>query len=873
MSAPGRYRLEPDSGGDAAVSPSAPGTEPTRPDPDTPSLRERWLRPGWPLAAIFVPFPLWWAMGLSEFACLIFAIPMVVELARRRTITVPRGFGWWLLFLAWVGAGVAVLSVDAVGAVADSNSTRYLTWAYRLSWYLAITVVGVYVVNTRKQLSAVRVTRIVSILFLTVVAGGLLGVVFPHFEFSSLLELILPKSVAETPFINHMIHPSAAQLQDVLGYSSPRPSAPYDYTNIWGLNYAVTLPFFLFAWCGKTAGWRRYVAPFVLVLSAVPVIYSINRGMWAALFVVGLFVAVRAALSGRPAMMGGVILGAIAVVALVSVTSLGGVVQDRLASEGSAQGRTNLGTLSVTSVSATSPIIGLGSTRNVQGNFNTITGGATADCPRCSPPALGTQGQLWLVIFCQGILGLILYLAFFGLTFVRALRLPTPITTMGLSVLVASFVTMPFYNALGTALMVVMIAVALVTREHESTGVRLPTLATYLRPVRQRIGLVAILAIVGLDLGILWQHTQGVSYVATQQMLVPASGRLPSGGYGPMNLDTEAQLLNGTSVSNAVYSATGIRLPPDQQDLRVVALPNSQIINLSFRADTSDHAIQGVAAASQAFLDERQQQLDAERKDEVGLLTKQALGLDTSLRVLDAALSTVDGGDARVPIVETRNTREQRSSLLTRIQQVNYQINRISGTPANAGSYLNVIKVSPKNDVWNVALASGLMLGLLAGACAAMFLERKGTRLRRPEIVLRETGVPVIASLPASRGLGRAIGSPSGLGRTRREQQARGTSAAALTHLSMGVSVYDADLVVALGHDPQLVAIAQYLQHSARQAQPVGATGTSFPRSTAAGVAPRVVVVISRQSRTDELGDLVQNLTRGGHDVVGVVLC
>ncbi len=39
-----------------------------------------------------------------------------------------------------------------------------------------------------------------------------------------------------------------------------------------------------------------------------------------------------------------------------------------------------------------SPLVGLGSTRDVQGNFNTIAGGAT-EMPPMHPPALGTQGQ------------------------------------------------------------------------------------------------------------------------------------------------------------------------------------------------------------------------------------------------------------------------------------------------------------------------------------------------------------------------------------------------------------------------------------------------------------------------------------------------
>ncbi|MGL5829279.1 MAG: hypothetical protein ACRC0L_06890, partial [Angustibacter sp.] len=326
-------------------------------------LASRPRRPGWPLAVMLVPFPLWWAMGISEFICLAMAVPMALYLVRLHRVQVPRGFGLWLLFLLWVVLGVFVLRVSALGAVPDNSSTRYLTWAYRLAWYLTITIVVLYVINTRRELSSQRLARIVSALFLTVVAGGLLGIFAPLFEFPSLLELILPKSISKIQFITKKIHPSAAQLQDVLGYAAPRPSAPYAFTNTWGLNFVCTLPFFIYGWCQRDSGWRRYAAGPILLLAAIPAIYSINRGMWLALVVMALFVAARSAVIGRPGMLLAVLAGGAALVMVVALSSLGAVVTTRLTSDGSEEGRANLGTLAVTSVAATSPFIGLGSTR------------------------------------------------------------------------------------------------------------------------------------------------------------------------------------------------------------------------------------------------------------------------------------------------------------------------------------------------------------------------------------------------------------------------------------------------------------------------------------------------------------------------------
>ena len=54
------------------------------------------------LWAMFVGYPLWWCLGLGAMSWFVFAIPMAWALFRAERIRVPRGFGVWLLFLAWV---------------------------------------------------------------------------------------------------------------------------------------------------------------------------------------------------------------------------------------------------------------------------------------------------------------------------------------------------------------------------------------------------------------------------------------------------------------------------------------------------------------------------------------------------------------------------------------------------------------------------------------------------------------------------------------------------------------------------------------------------------------------------------------------------
>jgi len=860
----------------AAASPSAvqsaPPSAPRRP-------HRRMLPTGWPLSVLFVGYPLWWALGISEFMCMAMGLVMALELVHRRRITVPGGFGWWLLFLAWGVLGVLLLHVDAPGAVADNSGTRYLTFVYRAVWYFTVTVALLYVGNNRDALPTRRLMRIMAAMFLTVTAGGLLGVLAPYFEFTSLAELILshvpllPAKVTGGSFVSHLIHPTAAQLQDVLGYQAPRPAAPFAYTNIWGLNYACFLPFFVVAWCGKDAGWRRYVAPIVLLAGAVPVIYSINRGMWGALVVIAVFIAVRSALMGRPGLLAAVVAGAAALVALLLLSPLGGIVQARFTHSNSNQGRTNLGTLTVESMLHSSPVVGLGSTRNVQGNFNTITGGATADCPRCSPPALGTQGQLWLVVFCQGLVGLLLYLAFFTLTLLRHIRLRSPEAGAALCVLVVGFVTMPVYNSLGVGLMAIMIACGVLWREgRDATAARhattlsgqLPperTLDGYLAPLRRYAPVVVACTLVGALVGGLWQLHRGVDQAALNSILLPAAANYPTVADGPMNMDTEAQLITTPAVLQAVAKATASSKPVDAANLTVTATPNTRVLHIRYVARTASNAVKGVDAATTEYLSARRTQLLARKQAEHDALSKRAAQLDSAVRTVDATLLKVDPPDSpHVTLAMTYTLRQKRAWLVTQIRTVNAQLARVSADPADPGKVIVPSVVATLSDVYLVAVANGVNLGFAAGAVLAAWLYRRGRRLGRTRNVMRATGVPVMAWVRTVDEM------PS-------DDLHRALVAVEVCQPTACLSVDSADPMtaqVARVLDEHAQSVGRNLAGSGMSA--VEQWNTEPVRLSRRGGRPAVLLVASEMARTAEIARFREHLGDVGTDVCGLVL-
>ena len=252
-----------------------------------------------------------------------------------------------------------------------------------------------------------------------------------------------------------------SQRYSVDGTVNPRASAPFAYTNEWGLNYACLLPFFIQGWIRDASRKGRVVGVVILVASLYPVVMTQNRGMWLALVVIGVVLALRSAAFGRLRAVGAIALTALVMVAVALATPVGSAITHRLEHATSNTGRAYLGAMTVDSVAARSPVVGLGSTRNVEGSTYSISGGNTATCGLCTPPALGTQGQFWLIIFTTGIGGALFYLAFLVISLFRSARRDTPMGTIALVVILAHLLTMSVYDAIGIELITLFAAIGL----------------------------------------------------------------------------------------------------------------------------------------------------------------------------------------------------------------------------------------------------------------------------------------------------------------------------------------------------------------------------------------------------------------------------
>lgn len=423
------------------------------------------------MIALLAGFPLWWALGIADFMWYVLAIPMLVQMLAwhrhgSRRLRAPPGFGIWLLFLIAVVAGGAVLTLTAPGTVHSLVSHRALSYLNRTFSYFGVTVLLLYVGNlTEQELPRRRLAWLLGLVAVYTATGGVAGMLAPHLHFSSPALLLLPKSTQANPFIQASMHPGLSQVQNVLGSASGRPKAPFDYTNIWGECLTLLLPWLLAGWWAAGSRRQRLVTVVVLAASFPPLLYSLNRGAWVGAGISVVYLAARLAARGRVALIG--VLGtALVAGALILATPLHSIVTSRLTHGRSDNLRSTLDTLAVRAATA-SPVIGYGDTRQMRGSPTSIAVGPSLKCPTCGQLAVGSTGQLWLLLVCDGFVGASLYLGFFAYGIWSFRRDRTAYGLAGVLVLLLGFAYMFTYDAVPAPLGFTMLAYAMLWRNRE----------------------------------------------------------------------------------------------------------------------------------------------------------------------------------------------------------------------------------------------------------------------------------------------------------------------------------------------------------------------------------------------------------------------
>lgn len=777
------------------------------------SAADRKPNPAWPLTVPLIGLPIWWVLGVWQFMVLAMAIPMGIYLIRQRSIAVPRGFGLWLLWMVWLITGVLVLQVDAPSAVPGFNPNRYVSFLFRYAWYAAATITSLYVVNTRRVLSSQTIIRAVAWLFVWFTAGGMLGLFAPGIDSPSVLQSFLPDAVASNPFVNSLMRIRAAQVQDFLGPPIPRPSAPFFYTNQWGFATAISLPFFVAAWWNR--GWRwRLAAVVVLAAGLFAVVSSLNRGVWVAVIAaVGLAI-VQTVLQGRFKAIAVSIVVILATVVAVLFSPLGEVVAARLDNGDSDEVRGNLAITAVESAASGSPVVGFGSTRDVEGTFSSIAGGATDLCPRCEAPPLGSHGQLWLVTFSAGFVGVLLYVGFIVSQFVRTVRVRSSSAMAASASLLLLVVTLPFYDSIGIPILLGLLGVGLLARE---SRLPLPSLEGMVRPITRHLPLLGIALLLGGLAGQGANLILGVPVSATQRVLVPATELVPIPGVSTSTLDSEAQLVRSEKVITAVAEELDVPNMVVRNGLSVGAEPNTRVLLIKYESDTAETAKLGAETIVATFMLERKSLLEASSQRVQERYTRRELALEALQRSLRESVLATPSERLQVVLADIQ---AQWTSVLG--------VLAATDDTAQASAISVAVIDSPRGGAM-VRVASGLALGLLIGIPLTWLYDRRyaslGTRMRRIP-----GGVAVLATV-------RSNGIVEAMGAVRNYTPVAG--------------------VLASSNSATSLTIASELDRL-------------LPKGSHGGT--RTLLIVDHQSRAGRVREILKEMMRAGMNPVGVIL-
>jgi len=396
--------------------------------------------PRWPFTAMLALYPLWWVLGLGEMAWIPLAACMLVLMIRRGGIQAPRGFGIWLLFMVLMY--VSVIGIDTSG--------RLIGFVYRGMLYATVTIVFVYIYNARERLTGRYTLGVVTLFWSYAVIGGFASVFFPLFSFRTPLGYVLPGGLQSNELIGEMVVRRITQFNpDSWIALEPRPSAPFLYTNQWGNVYSLALLMVIAYLIHLRRGGRFWLIVVTILLSFVPAMLTLNRGMFIGLGVAAAYLLIRFVLAGQL----GRVLGIVALGGLAGIAALLLGVQDRLTERvettSSTEDRASLyqETLDRT---LQSPLFGYGAPRP------SVTEGM---------PSAGTQGHVWTIMFSHGIPALVCFVLALLWLVIATARVRRTDRLLLHTVQLVIFVEMLYYGILPNGLILSFAAAALVLRD------------------------------------------------------------------------------------------------------------------------------------------------------------------------------------------------------------------------------------------------------------------------------------------------------------------------------------------------------------------------------------------------------------------------
>lgn len=277
---------------------------------------------------------------------------------------------------------------------------------------------------------------------------GFGALVFKGTSAPSPFQLVLPNALVAEEYLRDLTVVRLAEVQNWLGFPLPRPAAPFAYANGWGSTLGLLTPWFVHCWIVDATPQRRRVGLVLALAALVPIVVSMNRGLWLSLGVVAVVYAVRSALDGDRRALAGIGLLAAAAGVVVVATPLGSLITAKFDNAADSNAARTSVYQSALGSAFGSPLVGFGSPRRVSEDL----------------PLVGTQGMFWYLLQSHGLVAAGLFVGWLAGVVRRAARLATPIGVAAFASVLVALVQVPFYGLL-PQLPVVGVAAGICWRE------------------------------------------------------------------------------------------------------------------------------------------------------------------------------------------------------------------------------------------------------------------------------------------------------------------------------------------------------------------------------------------------------------------------
>lgn len=270
-------------------------------------------------------------------------------------------------------------------------------------------------------------------------------------------------------------------------------------------------------------------------------------------------------------------------------------------------------------------------------------------------------------------------------------------------------------------------------------GQSVVTVGQFFGTLRRQLPLLLTSVVLGLALAsALLVHTHK-TYQSTA--VVDISPTSSTGTASSVSTITESRIATSASVALAAKQTLGFSGTPGELARKVsVSSPlASQVLNITFNADSASGAAEGANAFAKAYLDYRTLTAQHDITLRIGRIQSQVADLQKSLAALKVP-GAAAGRSGQTALLENQ------------IQQLQTQLNTYQTSVVTPGQIAGEAPVpsSPSAPKPLLYLTGGLLLGLLLGIVLAVARDRRDDRVRDSDDLEHSLGAAVIAESPSA---------------------------------------------------------------------------------------------------------------------------